>query len=161
MFNIFNGHSNRLELAAPLAGEIIPLSKVPDKVFAAKKVGDGVAIKPTNNKLVAPVAGVVKQIFPTKHALVIRTELGLELLIHIGINTVKLDGQGFEELIKPGEEINVGDELIKFDLTYIAQEIDSVITPIVITNPDAVEDMEVTSLKRVSSGDQLLRLSLK
>ena len=161
MFNIFGSDDEKVELLAPLTGEVLPLSEVPDEVFAAKTVGDGVAIKPTGNILVAPVDGVIKQLFPTKHALGIETESGLELLIHIGINTVELDGEGFEKLADKGDEINVGDELIKFDLDYIEENATSIITPVVITNKDDIESFEVTDSKKVTAGeDKLLTVSI-
>ena len=161
MFNIFGSDDEKVELLAPLTGEVLPLSKVPDEVFAAKTVGDGVAIKPTDNILVAPVDGVIKQLFPTKHALGIETKSGLELLIHIGINTVELDGEGFEKLADKGDEINVGDELIKFDLDYIEENATSIITPVVITNKDDIESFEVTDSKEVTAGeDKLLTVSI-
>lgn len=161
MFNIFGSDNEETELVAPLTGQIVALSEVPDEVFAAKTVGDGVAIRPTDNKLLAPVNGVVKQLFPTKHALGIETENGLELLIHIGINTVELDGEGFEKLIDQGDEINVGDELIKFDLDYISENATSLVTPIVITNKDDIEGLEITEAKEVTAGeDKLLTVSI-
>ena len=161
MFNIFGSDDEKVELLAPLTGEVLPLSEVPDEVFAAKTVGDGVAIKPTGDTLVAPVDGVIKQLFPTKHALGIETESGLELLIHIGINTVELDGEGFEKLADKGDEINVGDELIKFDLDYIEENATSIITPVVITNKDDIESFEVTDSKKVTAGeDKLLTVSI-
>ena len=161
MFNIFGSDDEKVELLAPLTGEVLPLSEVPDEVVAAKTVGDGVAIKPTCNILVAPVDGVIKQLFPTKHALGIETESGLELLIHIGINTVELDGEGFEKLADKGDKINVGDELIKFDLDYIEENATSIITPVVITNKDDIESFEVTDSKKVTAGeDKLLTVSI-
>ncbi|MGM0370701.1 MAG: PTS sugar transporter subunit IIA, partial [Bacillota bacterium] len=125
MFNVFSS-TNQVELLAPLTGEVIDLSDVPDEVFAAKTVGDGIAIKPTNDKLLAPVDGVIKQLFPTKHALGIETEEGVEVLIHIGINTVELKGEGFKKLVDKGDEINSGDELIKFDLEFIEDNATSI-----------------------------------
>ncbi|MBM7558220.1 PTS sugar transporter subunit IIA [Halanaerobacter jeridensis] len=161
MFNIFSSDDQELELMAPLTGEVLALSEVPDEVFAAKTVGDGVAIKPTDNKLVAPVDGVVKQLFPTKHAVGIETEDGVEILVHIGINTVELDGEGFEKFVDKGDQIEVGDKLITFDLDYIEENATSIITPIVITNINEVDSFEVTEANKVTAGeDKLLTVSI-
>ena len=162
MFNIFGNKQKKEEILAPLTGEVLALSEVPDKVFAAKTVGDGVAIKPTGNQLLAPVAGEVKQLFPTKHALGIETETGVELLIHIGINTVELDGEGFEKFVDKGDQINVGDKLIEFDLDYIAENATSIITPVVITNIKDLEGFEIADLKQVTAGqDKLLTVNVE
>lgn len=156
MFNIFGNNKEKLELLAPVPGEIIELSEVPDEVFAAKIVGDGIAIKPTDNKIVAPAAGVVKQLFPTKHALGIETKEGVEVLIHIGIDTIKLEGEGFESLVKQDDEVKAGDELIKFDLDYISEHATSIITPVVITNQDNIDSFEVIKNEKVTAGEDML-----
>ncbi|GAB6137829.1 PTS sugar transporter subunit IIA [Halanaerobaculum tunisiense] len=119
MFNIFGSSTTELNLVAPLTGEVVDLAEVPDDVFANRVVGDGLAIKPTGDTLVSPVEGVVKQLFPTKHAIGLETSEGVELLMHIGVNTVELDGEGFEKLTSEGAEVKPGDGLIKFDMDYI------------------------------------------
>jgi glucose-specific phosphotransferase system IIA component len=161
MFNIFGNNEKAIELLAPVTGELIELSEVPDKVFAAKIVGDGIAIKPADNKIVAPATGVIKQLFPTKHALGIETKAGVEVLIHIGIDTVELEGKGFKSSVKQDDEVNVGDELIKFDLDYISENASSIITPVVIINQDDIDSFEVVEDKRVTAGeDKLLKIKL-
>jgi PTS system glucose-specific IIA component len=160
MFNVFSS-TNQVEILAPLTGEVIDLSDVPDEVFAAKTVGDGIAIKPTNDKLLAPVDGVVKQLFPTKHALGIETEEGVEVLIHIVINTVELKGEGFEKLVNKGDKINSGDELIQFDLEFIEDNATSIITPIVITNGDQFDQLEKEDISQVTAGeDRILTVTI-
>lgn len=162
MFNIFGSDDQtEVEIKAPLTGEIVALEEVPDEVFAAKTVGDGVAIKPTKNKLVAPAEGVIRQLFPTGHAVGIETEAGVELLIHIGVDTVDLDGEGFEKLAQEGDQIKAGDELIKFNLDYIAEQAPSTITPVVITNVDQMVEFTVAEAAEVTAGeDKLLTITV-
>ena len=100
---------------SPVQGEMIPLKDVPDKIFASKLVGDGVAFMPERGELVSPVAGEVLQVYPTRHAVGLRTEEGLEVLLHVGIDTSKLQGKWFEALVKAGEEVQPGQLLIRFD----------------------------------------------
>ncbi|MBM7623809.1 PTS sugar transporter subunit IIA [Sporohalobacter salinus] len=152
MFNIFK-KNKEVKLFAPLTGKIIDLSEVPDDVFANKVVGDGVAIEPTDNILVSPITGVIKQIFPTKHAVGLETSQGVQILMHIGINTVDLNGKGFEKLIEEKSEVELGDKLIKFDPEYIKENATSLITPILITNVDGVGNIEVTDVDEVAAGE--------
>lgn len=123
-----------LSIYAPLSGEIIDLTEVPDPVFAEKMMGDGFAIKPSDGLVLSPVKGTVHNTFPTKHALGLVSEDGLEVLIHIGLDTVNLKGQGFEMLVTEGDLVDVGTPLLKVDLPYIEANAKSSITPIVFTN---------------------------
>ncbi|MCK8816968.1 PTS glucose transporter subunit IIA [Natroniella sulfidigena] len=161
MFNIFKKKKEE-EFVAPLTGEVLDLTEVPDQVFANKVVGDGVAIKPTKGELVAPVAGVVKQIFATKHAVGIETENNLEVLIHIGVNTVELDGAGFSQVVVEGDKVQPGDKLIEFDLDYIEENAKSSITPVLITNMDAIEELNRKEHTEVAAGeDKILEIKIK
>lgn len=128
-------------IIAPISGKLLSLEKVPDPVFSQKLMGDGVAIEPTEGAVVSPVNGEVVQIFHTKHAIGIRSETGLELLIHIGLETVALNGKGFESHVKEGAKVKPGDLLITFDLEWIKENAASIITPIVITNSEIVENV--------------------
>jgi glucose PTS system EIICBA or EIICB component len=119
---------------APLKGEIKPITEVPDQVFSGKMMGDGFAIVPTDGMVVSPVDGKIVNLFPTKHALGILSDNGLEILIHVGIDTVNLKGQGFETLVSENERIEKGQPLLKVDLDYIKEHAASTITPIVFTN---------------------------
>ncbi|MBM7553836.1 glucose-specific PTS transporter subunit IIBC [Thalassobacillus pellis] len=130
---------------SPLQGEILPLKEVPDQVFSGKMMGDGFAIKPTDGKVVSPVNGKILNVFPTKHAIGIQAENGMEILIHIGIDTVKLKGEGFESLIEEGEEVKQGQTLMNVNLEYINEHATSTITPIIFTNLQ--EGQEVTLAK--------------
>ncbi|MEH7118655.1 glucose-specific PTS transporter subunit IIBC [Neobacillus vireti] len=120
--------------AAPLKGEIKPITEVPDQVFAGKMMGDGFAIVPSEGMVVSPVNGKIVNLFPTKHAIGILSDTGREILIHVGIDTVNLKGQGFETLVAENEIIEQGQPLLKFDINYIKEHATSTITPIVFTN---------------------------
>lgn len=120
--------------AAPLKGEIKPITEVPDQVFAGKMMGDGFAIVPAEGTVVSPVNGKIVNLFPTKHAIGILSDTGREILIHVGIDTVNLKGQGFETLVSENDIIEQGQPLLKVDLNYIKEHATSTITPIVFTN---------------------------
>lgn len=121
-------------IVAPLKGRVLPLSEVPDKTFAEKILGDGLAIEPTDGLVTAPFDATVTQIFKTGHAIGLNGPEGVELLIHVGIDTVKMGGQGFKALVKNGDQVRQGDPLIEFDLNLIRSKAPSIITPVVITN---------------------------
>ncbi|MBT2730762.1 PTS transporter subunit IIABC [Bacillus sp. ISL-75] len=120
--------------AAPIKGEIKPITEVPDQVFAGKMMGDGFAIVPAEGTIVSPVNGKIVNLFPTKHAIGILSDTGREILIHVGIDTVNLKGQGFETLVSENDIVEQGQPLLKVDLNYIKEHATSTITPIVFTN---------------------------
>jgi glucose PTS system EIICBA or EIICB component len=119
---------------APLKGELKPITEVPDQVFAGKMMGDGFAIVPVEGTIVSPVNGKIVNLFPTKHAIGILSDTGREILIHVGIDTVNLKGQGFETLVAENDIVEQGQPLLKVDLDYIKEHATSTITPIVFTN---------------------------
>ena len=127
---------------SPVDVELMDMTDVPDPVFSKIMLGDGVAVKPKNGTIVSPVDGEVIQLFHTKHAIGIRTLSGLELLIHIGLETVGLNGEGFEAHIKEGDKVKAGDPLITCDLALIEEKAASTVTPIVIMNGDLVEHLD-------------------
>ncbi|WP_286230514.1 glucose-specific PTS transporter subunit IIBC [Neobacillus mesonae] len=120
--------------AAPIKGEIKAISEVPDPVFAEKMMGDGFAIVPEEGMVVSPVDGKIVNLFPTKHAIGILSDSGREILIHVGLDTVNLKGEGFETLIEENAQVKQGQPLLKFDIAYIKEHAKSTITPIVFTN---------------------------
>lgn len=141
---------------APLTGEVTPLSEVPDQVFSEKMMGDGIAIKPSQSEVRAPFNGKVQMIFPTKHAIGLVSDSGLELLIHIGLDTVKLNGEGFTLHVEEGQEVKQGDLLINFDLDYIRNHAKSDITPIIVTQGNITNlDFKQGEHGNISFGDQL------
>ncbi|HDD3125226.1 TPA: PTS transporter subunit IIABC [Staphylococcus aureus] len=141
---------------APLTGEVTPLSEVPDQVFSEKMMGDGIAIKPSQGEVRAPFNGKIQMIFPTKHAIGLVSDSGLELLIHIGLDTVKLNGEGFTLHVEEGQEVKQGDLLINFDLDYIRNHAKSDITPIIVTQGNITNlDFKQGEHGNISFGDQL------
>jgi len=135
---------------SPLKGEIKPITEVPDAVFSGKMMGDGFAIVPSEGVVVSPVNGKIVNLFPTKHALGIMSDGGREILIHVGIDTVTLKGQGFETLVNENDKVEKGQPLLKVDLDYIKQNATSIITPIVFTN---LAEGESVTLKKTGNID--------
>ncbi|MFZ4535348.1 phosphoenolpyruvate--protein phosphotransferase [Propionivibrio sp.] len=130
--------TNRLELVAPLSGVLVPLATVPDPVFAQKMVGDGVSLDPTSGVLLSPVAGTVTQLHKAHHALTISTAQGIEVLLHIGIDTVMLKGEGFTPKVRQGDQVEVGQTLISFDVDLVARKAPCLLTQILIANVEKV-----------------------
>lgn len=126
-------------------GDSVSLDRVPDQVFAEKMLGDGVAIIPRSNKVKSPVNGRIVQVFDTRHAYSIETDDGLEVLVHIGINTVELKGEGFEPKVKDGDRVKVGDVLCEADLDFMIKKGYEIYTPVIITNMDAVKNIKTFS----------------
>ncbi|MFH7565523.1 PTS glucose transporter subunit IIA [Oceanimonas smirnovii] len=137
--------ADAIEVFAPLSGEIVPLEEVPDVVFAEKIVGDGLAIKPSGNKMVAPCNGTIGKIFETNHAFSIESESGLELFVHFGIDTVELKGEGFTRVAQEGQQVKKGDTILEFDLPLLEQKAKSTLTPVIISNMDEVKNLEKKS----------------
>ncbi|WP_255987728.1 N-acetylglucosamine-specific PTS transporter subunit IIBC [Chitinolyticbacter albus] len=125
-----------LVLLAPVSGEVVPLDQVPDAAFASKAVGDGIAIRPTGKLVVAPVSGTLVKIFNSNHAFALVADNGAEIIVHIGIETVKLGGQGFKRLAEQGARVNAGDPVLELDLDYLSAHAQSLISPVVVSNVD-------------------------
>jgi PTS system glucose-specific IIA component len=136
---------NAIEIIAPLSGEIVNIEDVPDVVFAEKIVGDGIAIKPTGNKMVAPVNGTIGKIFETNHAFSIESEDGIELFVHFGVDTVELKGEGFKRIAEEGQQVKIGDTIIEFDLALLEEKAKSILTPVVISNMDEIKELNKQS----------------
>lgn len=146
------------ELVSPLAGELLPLSEVKDEVFSSGAMGEGVAVEPSEGVLHAPADGKVVMTFPTGHAIGMKTSDGAEILMHIGMDTVNLQGHGFETLVAKGDEVKAGDELVKFDIDAIHAKGYVVTTPIVVTNSKDYEKITVVSQSNVKVGQEILDL---
>ncbi|TAA45221.1 phosphoenolpyruvate--protein phosphotransferase [Corallincola spongiicola] len=149
-----------LQLKAPLSGYIRSIEDVPDPVFAQKMVGDGIAIDPTSQVLVSPIDGTIVQIHPAKHAVTIRSEQGVEVLMHIGLDTVLLKGEGFFPLVTEGERVTVGQPLVDFDADQIALNARSLLTIIIVTNGELVHSYQYGSGHVEAEQDTVLELSL-
>lgn len=146
---------------APLNGKVIDLSEIPDPAFAEKMVGDGCGMEPAEGILCSPVNGEVANIFDTKHAVSFDSEDGLEMIVHFGIDTVKLKGEGFKTLRGEGST-KVGDKIVEYDLAYITANAPSTKTPVIINNMEEVEKIEVIALgKDVKAGDPIMKVTLK
>ncbi|EJO5347892.1 PTS transporter subunit IIABC [Clostridium botulinum] len=138
--------SSNDKFIAPIEGKILSITDVPDEVFSQKMMGDGFAIEPKNGTVVSPVDGVITTLFPTKHAIGITAENGLELLIHFGIDTVNLKGEGLEALIKQDDKVKAGDPILKVDIDKIKDKVPSIITPIIFTNLTEDQKLEIVKL---------------
>ncbi|EMF0060256.1 PTS glucose transporter subunit IIA [Enterococcus hirae] len=148
--------SARHNLKSPLSGKVLPLSDVPDKVFSSGAMGKGLAIDPEKGELIAPADGEITTIFPTGHAVGLTTKDGIEILMHIGMDTVELEGQGFETFVKQGDQVKTGDLLVRFNIEAIKAAGYSVITPIVITNTEHFADvLELNQEELIASEDFL------
>jgi len=151
-------NNNNLALTAPLSGPVMPLSRVPDPVFSSGAMGDGIAIDPLNDCLHAPCAGVVMHLARTRHALTLKADNGAELLLHLGLDTVQLQGEGFEALVREGERISEGQPLLRFDLDRVARGSKSLISVLILTNGEGFQLRPLTTTC-VDIGAPLLQLS--
>ena len=140
------------DFVMPVQGKIIPLTEVPDEVFSAGMMGEGFAIMPENGNFSSPVDGEVVSVFPTKHAIGIRSTLGIEVLIHVGIDTVNLKGEGFTTLVKEGDTVKKGQKLMEVDLDSISRSIPSLATPIIFTNLKTLKIKKSGNVKQGESG---------
>lgn len=151
--------STKLEkeiVVSPIKGEVLNLNDIEDAAFSSGVLGQGVAIIPSEGKVVAPVDGVVTTLFPSLHAIGILSDEGVEVLIHIGLNTVQLEGRGFEACIKQGDRITKGQTILKFDIDVIKEAGYSVVTPIVVTNSSQFLDVVQTESKNIELEDNLI-----
>lgn len=145
-------------LLAPVAGDAIKLTDVKDPVFASESMGQGAAIEPTDEDIFAPAAGTVSLVFPTKHAIGLHTDGGADILIHIGMDTVQLEGKYFDAFVKQGETVTAGQKLMHFDKAAIEAAGYSVTTPIIITNTTSYSSVSGLSNQPVAVGDDLITL---
>src|SRR6185295_17478405 len=147
-----------LTVLAPLDGWCMPLAQVPDPVFAEGMIGDGVAIDPVSAVVVAPCDGEITTVPAGGHAVSIRTAEGVDVLVHVGIDSVKLAGQGFQPLVRVGQSIRAGEDLIRFDLDIVARGAKSLVTPIVVTPVDGLRIARRHGVGPIRAGDVLLEL---
>jgi PTS system beta-glucosides-specific IIC component len=144
------------EVVSPLKGKVIPLNQVEDAAFSSEALGKGIAIEPSEGKVVSPVNGIVTTLFRTKHAIGITSDNGVEILIHVGMDTVKLDGEHFTAHIKQGDTVKAGDLLVEFDIAKIKAAGCAVTTPIVITNSGDYVDVTPTVKEAIEQKETLL-----
>lgn len=141
---------------SPLDGQVIPLSEVKDESFREEVLGKGVAVIPTNGLVTAPFNGTVEMLFPTRHAIGLKSTDGIEVLIHVGINTVELDGRFYEALVEDGAQIKTGQKLLRFDMAAIRDAGYDLTTPVVITNSDDYAEIQVEAVDKVARGAKVL-----
>ncbi|HHR6142841.1 TPA: N-acetylglucosamine-specific PTS transporter subunit IIBC [Providencia alcalifaciens] len=150
-----------LSLIAPVSGEVYSLDQVPDEAFSSRIVGDGIAIKPTSSEVVAPAAGTIVKIFPTNHAFCLETANGVELIVHMGIDTVALNGEGCERLVEEGAEVEAGTPILKLDLSFLEANAKSMISPVIISNIDDFAGVEILAKGQVTAGETVIYNVLK
>ena len=158
--SLFTPSPLRIVLIAPLSGPLVPIERVPDPVFAQKMVGDGISIDPLDQCLRAPCDGQVVQLHPAGHAVTITTAQGIEVLMHVGLDTVGLKGAGFTPKVRAGDPVQTGETLIEFDADYIATHAKSLLTQIVITNSERVATFAPRSGSVIAGQDVILELTL-
>ena len=156
--NDIKEEKNTIFVSSPITGKIVEFSKVPDVVFAEHMIGDGVAVVPTDEIVKAPEDGVVTFIFDTKHAIGFETDQGIALLIHIGIDTVNLEGKGFEVLVKDGQKVKKGEALIKIDIPYLTEHALSLCSPVVCPELEDNQKIRVLAKGEIKSGERLLAI---
>ncbi|SCY77142.1 PTS sugar transporter subunit IIA [Alkaliphilus peptidifermentans] len=158
MLSIFKKKTDEkpVKIFAPLRGEVIPIEQVPDPVFSQKLLGDGVAIEPTEGVIYSPVNGEIICFFETKHAIGIKSDNGVEILIHVGLDTVELKGNGFTGHIKNGDLVKMGQKLLEFDMELIGSRVKSLISPVVITNSEEKQYNIKKNLGTVESLDSVI-----
>lgn len=150
--------TNEETIQAPIAGQVVPLSDVPDEVFASGAMGQGVAIRPTSNTVVAPFTGSIVMIAPTKHAIGLRSASGVEVLIHVGLETVGLDGEPFTLHVEDGTHVEAGQTLLTFDAAMIEQHGLQTITPVIVTNASSYAEVLTTGTGTVEADTELLTI---
>lgn len=155
---MFGGNGAKKQILAPVSGKVVPMSEVNDPTFSQEILGKGVAVIPSEGRVVAPAAGEVVVMFETKHAVSIRTESGAELIIHIGLDTVNLKGEHFTSHVAQGDHVNAGDLLVEFDMEAIKAAGYDVITPIVVCNTPEFPNMVCHTGMEVKAMDPVIDL---
>ncbi|EIX9450179.1 TPA: PTS N-acetyl glucosamine transporter subunit IIABC [Klebsiella pneumoniae] len=139
-------------LVSPITGDVVALEQVPDEAFASKAVGDGIAVKPTSNIVVAPAAGTLVKIFNTNHAFCLETNNGAEIVVHMGIDTVALEGKGFKRLVEEGTDVKAGEPILEMDLDFLNANARSMISPVVCSNSDDYSALVILASGKVVAG---------
>lgn len=151
--------AEKMVIASPVKGKAIALSEVQDEAFSTGVLGQGAAVIPEDDTIYAPADGTIANMFPTGHAIGMLTDTGVEILIHVGMDTVQLDGKGFEPLVQSGDPVKKGQKLLKFDRKLIQEAGYSLVTPVIITNSDDYAAVTPANIGAVDAGDPLLTLS--
>jgi PTS system glucose-specific IIA component len=150
MFKLFK--TKEFEIVSPVDGEVVELEQVPDQTFAQKLVGDGAAVIPSSDVFKAPISGDLRMVFRTNHAYIIEAENGIQVMVHIGIDTVHLNGEGFERLAQEGTKVKAGTPIIKVDLNVIKEHQINLVTPVVICERPNVDQIQAVTAPNVKGG---------
>jgi glucose-specific phosphotransferase system IIA component len=155
MFGIFK--KKPIGVVSPMDGELVALESINDDVFSKKLVGDGVAIIPSSGTVIAPINGTVTRIFPTKHAFMITSPNGIEVMVHVGLDTVELNGEGFTCLVKEGDRVNQASAILDVDFNFLKAKGKEIVTPIIITSDRDIE-IDKDKVGTIREGESLLKV---
>ncbi len=158
MFNMFKKKDKKHVLGAPAAGKAVSIKEVNDPTFAEEILGKGVAVIPSEGKIYAPEDGEIGMVFDTLHAVSLTTDYGAEVLIHVGLDTVQMKGEGFEGHVKAGDKVKKGDLLLTVDLEKVKEAGYDIITPMLICNTGDYASVEAMDGKEVKAGDDILSI---
>lgn len=147
-------------LAAPVSGKVLSLKEVPDQTFSEELLGKGAAVDPKDGVVVSPVDGTIVHLFETKHAVAIKTESGMEILVHIGIDTVKMNGEGFKGFVKDGDIVKKGQKLVEFDLNLVKEKATSPITMVIVTNSENMKFVSIEKSGEVKNSEDLVKVGM-
>ena len=153
-------NTTNIEVMAPISGQLVTLENVPDAVFAEKIVGDGIAIYPTGDTLYAPISGTLAKIFDNNHAFSIENQQGIELFVHFGVGTVELGGKGFTRLKEEGNQVTVGEAIISVELDLVRDQVDSILTPIVIANMEDINSITCSAGHVTAAKDVIFNVNV-
>lgn len=162
MFGFFNKNKEEksMTLKSPVVGRCFDITEIPDEVFSTKMLGNGIGFESTEGVLYAPVDGEILQVFPTKHALILKTKEGIEILLHIGIDTVEMKGEGFETFTQKGQQVKAGDKLLSFDNDLIKAKAKSNLSVLVLTDNEIMESVKF-NLGTVDKNNEVITIKLK
>lgn len=149
-----------LEIGSPAVGECIPMKNVPDPTFAEEMLGKGAAVIPAEGRIYAPLDGEISTLFPTLHAIGITSKDGIDLLVHIGIDTVNLKGEGFKAHVKEGDKVKKGDLLIEVDIEKVTEAGYNLTTPVIVCNTDDYKDVSHNNIGKVKNGDCIVKIKI-
>jgi PTS system glucose-specific IIA component len=162
MFGLFkkNKDDKSIILKSPVVGRCFDISEIPDEVFSTKMLGNGIGFESTDGVLYSPADGEIVQVFPTKHAVILRTKDGIEILLHIGVDTVEMKGEGFETFVKKEDQVKAGDKLVSFDNALIKAKAKSNLSVLVLTDSESMESVDF-KLGNVDTNNDVIIIKLK
>jgi len=162
MFGLFkkDNKDKSIKLKSPVVGRCIDISEIPDEVFSTKMLGEGIGFESTDGVLYSPADGEIVQVFPTKHAVILRTKDGIEILLHIGVDTVEMKGEGFETFVEKAQNVKAGDKLVSFDNDLIKAKAKSNLSALILTDSDSMESVEF-KLGNVDTTNDVIIIKLK